>query len=161
MKATNKIPLVTDTGKIILWQTLNRFQVILKMVIIWAVIMLYDFFLSDIVINFTLFMFIEVKLILLPFIVPIIYIHMTKICYVIFFDDHADICTKVSKKTFYYNSTLKIETKNHCLSKLSGKPDYYSVWFTFEEDFDQTKVFFYTDDLAYIDKITVKYRTTT
>ncbi len=161
MEVTNKIPLVNDTGKIILGQTLNRFQIILKIVIIWALIMLYDFFLSDIVIDFTLFMFIEVILILLPFIVPIIYIHMTKICYVIFFDDHADICTKVSKKTFYYNSTLKVETKNHCLSKLGSKADYYSVWLTFEEDFEQKKVFFYTDDLALIDIVTVKYRLTT
>ena len=113
------------------------------------------------IIAMPLFMLIEALFVLLPFIIPILYLRMTKLAYIVFYNDHADICTKVSKKTFYYNSTLKVETKEHCLSRLGGTPDYYSVGLTFEEDFEQKKVFFYTDDIAHIDKITVKYRTTT
>ena len=42
MKKRNQIPLYTKSGKIIVRQTFTQFRIILNMVIIWALIMLYD-----------------------------------------------------------------------------------------------------------------------
>lgn len=39
---TTKTPLYTKSEKIIVGQTLTQFRIILNMVIIWALIMLYD-----------------------------------------------------------------------------------------------------------------------
>ena len=42
MKKRNQIPLYTKSGKIIVGQTFTQFRIILNMVIIWALIMVYD-----------------------------------------------------------------------------------------------------------------------
>ena len=102
-------------------------------------------------------MLLETLFVLLPFIVPILYLHLTKLGYAVFYENYAKIGTRFIRKKFYYNSIIKIETKKHRLSKLGSKPDYYSVWISCEEDFVQTKVFFYTDNLSHIDKLLDKF----
>lgn len=158
MKKT-KTPLYTKSEKIIVGQTLTQFRIIFNMVIIWVLIMLYDKFFADTEIAMPLFMLLETLFVLLPFIVPILYLHLTKLGYAVFYENYAKIGTRFIHKKFYYDNIIKIQTQKHGLSKLGDKPDYYSVWISYEEDFVQTKVFFYTDDLSNIDKILEKFHT--
>ena len=158
MKKRNQIPLYTKSGKIIVGQTFTQFRIILNMVIIWALIMLYDRFFSNIEITMPLFMLIETLFVILPFVIPIIYLHLNQLGYMIFYEDYAKIGTIFFRKKFYYDNIIKIETKKHRLSKLGSKPDYYSVWISCEKDFVQTKVFFFTDDLSHINKILERFQ---
>ena len=160
MKKTNQLPLYTKSGKIIVGQTLTQFRIILNMVIIWILIMLYDKFFSNIEISMPLFMIIESLIVLLPFIVSILHLHLTKLGYAVFYENHAKIGTRLIRKKFYYDNIIDIQTKAHSLSKFGGKPDYYSVWISCEKLFVETKVFFYTDDLSHIDKIMEKFQST-
>lgn len=71
MNKRTRIPLYTKSGKIIVGETLTKFRIILNMFIIWAMIMLYDRFFSNIEIAMPLFMLIETLFVILPFVIPI------------------------------------------------------------------------------------------
>ncbi len=158
MEENNRISLANEKAKIVCARLITRMSMLTKMIIAYLLFMLiFDKFnlsqrLGQAGLLFVVFLF------LLPFIVHILYLVLTKFGYVVFYDDHAKICTKTSTKSFSYYNSLKFEIKGYCLLVRKPEPDYYSVKMIFEENGEIKKIRLYTDDLKLFSPLAAKFK---
>ena len=87
-----------------------------------------------------------ILLCLLPFIIHMLYIFLTKFGYAVLYDDHAKICTKIYTKEFSYYNSLKFEIKAYRVMPYRPETEYYGVKMIFEENGEVKKVHLFTDD---------------